>query len=53
MTNIERRGIQSVLASVADGVIFGVGIHSYTRSLDAMLHILTKALKTKSDHSFC
>ncbi len=53
MTNIERRGIHSVLASVADGVIFGFGIHSYTLGLDAMLHILTKALKTKSDHSFC
>ncbi len=42
MTNIERRGIQSVLASVADGVIFGFGIESYTLGLNAMLHILSK-----------
>ncbi len=42
MTNIERRGIHSVLASVADGVIFGFGIESYTLGLNAMLHILSK-----------
>jgi len=48
MTNIERRGIQSVLASVADGVIFGFGIDSYTLGLNAMLHILSKTQgKTK------
>jgi len=48
MTNIERRGIHSVLASVADGVIFGFGIESYTLGLNAMLHILSKTQgKTK------
>ncbi len=42
MTNIERRGIHSVLASAADGVIFGFGIESYSLGLNAMLHILSK-----------
>lgn len=48
MTNIERRGIHSVLASVADGVIFGLGIHSYTLGLDAMLHILAKGKRVEA-----
>jgi 3-dehydroquinate dehydratase-2 len=42
MTNIERRGIPSVLASVANGVIFGFGVESYILGLDAMLHILSQ-----------
>ncbi len=41
MSNIERRGIQSVLASVADSVIYGFGTQSYIFGLDAMLHILS------------
>jgi 3-dehydroquinate dehydratase-2 len=42
MTNIEKLGIPSVLASVATGVIFGFGVESYTLGLDAMLHILSE-----------
>jgi len=42
MSNIEKRGIRGVLTSVADGVIFGLGIHSYILGLDAMLHLLSK-----------
>jgi len=41
MTNIQKRGISSVLASVATGVISGFGIDSYTLGLDAMLNILS------------
>ena len=41
MTNIEKRGIPSVLASVADGVISGFGVESYILGLDAMLNILS------------
>jgi 3-dehydroquinate dehydratase-2 len=42
LTNIERRGIPSVLASVANGVIFGFGVESYILGLDALLHILSE-----------
>lgn len=42
MTNIEKRGIPNVLASVATGVIFGFGVDSYILGLDAMLHILSE-----------
>ncbi len=37
MTNIERRGIHSILAEVSVGVIAGFGVHSYFLGLDAML----------------
>ncbi len=47
MTNIEKRGIPSVLASVANGVISGFGVESYILGLDAILHILsTRTQKT-------
>lgn len=42
MTNIEKLGIPSVLASIATGVIFGFGVESYILGLDAMLHILSE-----------
>ena len=41
MTNIQKRGISSALASAAIGVISGFGIDSYTLGLDAMLNILS------------
>ena len=42
MTNIEKRGIRSVLASVAVGSVFGFGVHSYVLALEAMLELLRK-----------
>lgn len=41
MTNIQKRGISSVLASAATGVISGFGIESYILGLDAMLYVLS------------
>jgi 3-dehydroquinate dehydratase II len=40
MTNIVKRNIESVLAEVAVGVLFGFGTHSYILGLDAMLMLL-------------
>ncbi|NKB57634.1 MAG: type II 3-dehydroquinate dehydratase [Alphaproteobacteria bacterium] len=40
MTNIERRGTRSVLAPAANGVVYGLGISSYVRGLDALLDVI-------------
>lgn len=40
MTNIEKREIRPVIASVAVGSVFGFGVHSYVLGLDAMLKLL-------------
>lgn len=40
ITNIERRGTRSVLAEVADGVVYGLGVSSYLRGLDGLLDIV-------------
>jgi 3-dehydroquinate dehydratase-2 len=40
MTNMERRGRRSVIASAANGVICGLGVSSYLRGLDALLDII-------------
>ncbi len=42
MTNIEKRGLRSVLAPVAVGSVFGFGVHSYVLGLEAMLKLLRK-----------
>jgi 3-dehydroquinate dehydratase len=42
MTNIEKRGIQSVLAQVSTGMITGLGIQSYVLGLNAMLNLLNQ-----------
>lgn len=42
MTNLERRGMQSVTASEAAGMITGLGIDSYILALDAMIRVLAK-----------
>jgi 3-dehydroquinate dehydratase-2 len=42
MSNIEKRGIRSVLAGVAVGSVFGFGVHSYLLGLEAMLKLLRK-----------
>jgi 3-dehydroquinate dehydratase-2 len=40
MTNIERRGLRSILAETGVGIIAGFGIHSYVLGLEAMLRHL-------------
>lgn len=40
LTNVEAREIKSVIAPIANGVIFGLGTHSYILGLEAMLHLL-------------
>ena len=40
MTNIEKRGIHSILAEASVGVIAGFGVQSYLLGLDAMLQNL-------------
>ena len=42
MTNIEKRGIRSVLAPVAVGSVCGFGVESYRLGLEAMLRLLRK-----------
>ena len=41
MTNVEARGINCLIAKIADGVIFGLGVHSYVLGLEAMLYLLS------------
>ena len=40
ITNIEKRGIQSILAEASIGMVAGLGLHSYFLGLDAMLNLL-------------
>ena len=40
MTNIEKRGIHSILADTSVGIIAGFGVDSYLLGLDAMCRIL-------------
>jgi 3-dehydroquinate dehydratase-2 len=40
ITNIEKRELPSITASVADGVVFGFGLDSYFIGLEAMLRLL-------------
>ena len=42
MTNIERRGMHSVTAEAAVGVVAGFGVDSYFVALEAMLRHLAK-----------
>ena len=42
ISNVEKRGIRSVLSDAAGGVIFGFGMYSYILGLEAMLLGLTK-----------
>jgi 3-dehydroquinate dehydratase-2 len=37
MTNVEKRGIQSILAETAVGMVAGFGVNSYLLGLDALL----------------
>jgi len=41
MTNIDKRGLHSITAEAAVGVIHGFGVRSYVLGLDALLHHLS------------
>ena len=40
MTNLERRGMHSVTASEADGMITGLGVNSYVHGLHALARLI-------------
>ncbi len=40
MTNLERRGMKSVTASAADGLVVGLGVQSYTLGLKALIDVV-------------
>lgn len=42
MTNLERRGMHSVLAEEADGLIVGLGVDSYVLGLDALVRVIRR-----------
>ena len=42
MSNIDQRGLKSVTAETARGVIAGFGLHSYTMGLDALLALIAE-----------
>jgi len=42
MSNIDRRGLHSVTAEVAHGVVAGFGIRSYLYGLDALFDLITE-----------
>jgi len=49
MTNIDRRGIRSILAETGVGVIAGFGVQSYVLGLQAMLEHLRARRKPRSN----
>jgi 3-dehydroquinate dehydratase-2 len=40
MTNIEKRGMRSVLAEASVGMVAGLGLQSYFLGLEAMLRVV-------------
>jgi 3-dehydroquinate dehydratase II len=48
MTNIEKRGIRSILAEAAVGFIAGFGVNSYVLGVDAMLRHLQANAKPRT-----
>lgn len=42
MTNIDRRGMHSIMAPEADGMVTGLGVDSYVLALDAMQRLIEK-----------
>ena len=42
MTNIEKRGVQSVTAGVADGFVGGMGATSYFVGFDGLIDVITR-----------
>jgi 3-dehydroquinate dehydratase-2 len=51
ITNIERRGIHSILAETAVGVIAGFGVQSYVLGLEAMLAQLNKRAPARAKNA--
>ena len=43
ISNIEKRGVNSVTASASSGVVFGFGLYSYVLGLDALLNVLGRS----------
>jgi len=51
MTNIEKRGIHSILVETAVGIIAGFGVRSYLLGLDALLgHLAAQPTKPAAAH---
>lgn len=48
MTNIERRGMHSVTAEAAVGVVAGFGIDSYFVAIEAMIRVLSRKPATST-----
>jgi 3-dehydroquinate dehydratase II len=48
MTNIEKRGLRSILAEAAVGMVAGFGVRSYVLGLEAMLEHLAGARNGKA-----
>jgi 3-dehydroquinate dehydratase-2 len=48
MTNIDKRGLRSVTAEAATGMIAGFGIQSYLLGLDAVLSLVAKVGQPRS-----
>lgn len=42
MTNQKARGIDSVISSAADGVVYGLGTFTYIAGLDCLLHVIKR-----------
>jgi 3-dehydroquinate dehydratase-2 len=42
ITNLDRRGMTSVLASEADGLVMGFGLDSYVLGLDGLMRVVAK-----------
>lgn len=49
MSNIDKRGLHSVTAEAAHGIIAGFGIRSYLLGLDAVTHLVADARSVKGD----
>jgi 3-dehydroquinate dehydratase-2 len=51
MTNLEKRGVQSVTASVADGYVAGMGTGSYFAGFDGLVRIIEQRADAHSSTS--
>jgi len=49
MTNVEKRGIHSVTAPVADGYVAGLGVESYYVGFDGLIDIVARRQTASAD----